>query len=172
MQAKYVFLHCSYSAPVRVSDIENVLSDAARGITLTLFFFSRVVWVERVGCCLFPVGCDEDAGRGAGDSVRAVITIGREVVLIRFWAGCFPADERDVAVPSRTAPLAMPMQASRFAVKNRIFFISGESVANLYFFLQVNNVSFFCVIFIFFSCCKNLKNDIICRLPVRIWRNW
>ena len=45
MHVKYAVLHCSYSAPVRVSDTAELVSVAARAVTV---FFGVVVFVRAV----------------------------------------------------------------------------------------------------------------------------
>ena len=66
------------------------------------------------------------------DGLRCVVLRGVEYMRFCVWAAGFAV--RATAVPSRTAALATPKHAKMFAVKIRIFFISGvNDIKNAYF---------------------------------------
>ena len=143
MHAKYVFLQRSYSAPVRVSDmLVAVLSDAARDTTFVRFVFVRDVAARAAAGSRF---CADVRGvvplRGTNVVLRGDV-LRFTVVAVRLWTwgGFFSFLVRETAVPSRTAPPAMPTQVNMFAAKNRIFFISDASVAKICFLSQANNL--------------------------------
>ena len=151
---------------MRVSDMEKVSFDAARDTTdvrAALFVDVRgdALRVVFLRLCVLDV-----RSRGTNAVARAAV-LRFTVVAVRAW-DCVVVlllFVRETGVPSRTAPQAMPMQTNIFAAKNRIFFISGTEFSKNLFFAASEY-------FINFSCCKRCKNNIICRLPVRIWRNW
>ena len=122
-----MFLHFSYSAPVRVSDIIVVDSVPARDITD--FFWGAVTRdeTERADVAVRLVA--EFALRGAKTAVLFVVRL--FVVATRDCVGARSDLVRDGFAPSRTAALARPVQISKFVAKTRIFFISDESLANL-----------------------------------------
>jgi hypothetical protein len=135
MHEKYVFLHFSYSAPVRVLDIENESSFVARALTVCFF-------VDDVLVRGFCVVLREVVVRGVvvalrGDNVvfRGAVVL-RDVVAVRTCVCCvsFSVLVRETVVPSRTAPVATPIQVSIFAAKNRIFFISGKKFTKFVLF--------------------------------------
>ena len=169
MHEKYVFLHCSYSAPVRVDDIAVVFVVPARDMFIcaiprdVVVFFVRVLVARGDTDCVVAlrdlVLCvarvPVNAVRGVNTAVRALVRgtfVDTRDCVVDF---AFVA-VRDIDVPSRTAASATPMQSSRFATKIRIFFISDKIIANLHFFTQANNE--FCLyknaVNINFSCCK------------------
>ena len=82
MHEKYVFLHCSYSAPVRVLDMEKSLSDAARGITVMGFADGRLLVVR--ADFFTAVRSVATVWRGASVVVRGVVAR-RGVVAVRDW---------------------------------------------------------------------------------------
>ena len=139
IHAKYVFLHCSYSAPVRVSDTalarfvaarEIILDDDARTGVFVVAVLALVGGVAaralRSDTTLVLVAVREDNAR----CVRAT-DVRRGVVAVRTW-GCFALFVlREIVVPSRTAALGVPMQQIKPIMKTRNFFISGKIIANL-----------------------------------------
>ena len=180
MHEKYVFLHCSYSAPVRVDDMAVVFVVPARDMFICAP--PRVVVATLVRVLLVRGDTDRDVAlrdfmfcvvRVLVDAVRDVSVVVRALVrgIVVDMRDCVVAFAfvavRDIDVPSRTAAPATPMQSSRFATKIRIFFISGKIIANLHFFTQANNE--FCLYknagFVNFSCCKEFKIDILCQTP-------
>ena len=147
MHAKYAFLHCSYSAPVRVSGICVVLVVVARAVTDVVparGMATRADVFVRAGVPVrAPVARDVFVIallRGASVVVRAAVFL-RTVVAVRLCTavGLSSVFPRDNAVPSRTAALAKPTHINRFAAKNRIFFISDRILAKLRILAQVNN---------------------------------
>ena len=145
MHEKYVFLQRSYSAPVRVDDISvddavsvaraitGVALRAVFGVPLRAVAALRDMLVvgSRVMRDVVIRAFVAVIARGTNVVVRGVV-LRFTVVVVRDWDGCdFISDLlRETAVPSRTAPLATPMQTSRFAMKIRILFISEQILAN------------------------------------------
>lgn len=83
MQVKYAFLHCSYAAPVRVSDIVVVVA-AARAE-----FGAAAVRVDTFGAAEL---------RGAVVAVRAAVGVAADLA-VTFWADdLFDAAARDAVV--------------------------------------------------------------------------
>jgi hypothetical protein len=116
-------LHCSYSAPVRVSDADVV---AARAET-----FLWLVALERVVVALVAVfgintdtGFDERAATVVFNGVRDVIerVALAVVVCVLAWVAVFV---RDTVFSPRTAPIASKTQQDTAQIKSKIFFISG-----------------------------------------------
>lgn len=126
-----MFLHCSYSAPVRVSDIAPPVCDAAREITRfdvaratrgdDAFRAVSVVLLRGDGV----VALREDNTRWG----RAAV-VRRGVVAVRIWVCFLSFCVLEMAFPSRTAALAIPMQHTIVLIKTRNFFISGGILAN------------------------------------------
>ena len=140
---------------MRVFDIDVSVFVATRAVN-ERFGFCRATFAKARGVCavvalrvmvLFdcvrfitlPPRTDADVvvARGIIVVVRAVLVRGCtvETRLCVFFSDLL----REMAVPSRTAALAKPMQTSIFATKIRILFISDEIIANLRFLAQANN---------------------------------
>ena len=120
-------LHCSYSAPVRVSVAEFVVV-AARAETF------RVVVIERadVRVAVF-VFCGIKILIGFAARGVTVVFIGVRVVTERdvlavVTVVLFP---REMAFSSRTAPPAFSVQKQIAQIKSKNFFISALMLANL-----------------------------------------
>ena len=145
MHEKYVFLHCSYSVPTRVSDITNVypVSEAARDIVGAEFLLMDL-FVFRTAVPLFCV--ERDVVVRTAERVlfvRGIRVVERGVLVLfvvvdtRLWDCCADvlADfVRETLVPSRTAPPAIPVQSNKFMTKIRIFFISGKKSSKILLF--------------------------------------
>ena len=131
MHEKYVFLQRSYSAPVRVLDISiagvvvvvlraTALRSVLRAglvrfvaVDLAVLFTTVVLVPERDELVAAESREESIVVRGLAERT-AVVAVRLCVLLLR-----------EMAVPSRTAASEKPMQNSRFANKNRSFFISG-----------------------------------------------
>ena len=135
-----MFLHCSYSAPVRVSGValvrlvvatrDIILDDGVRAGVFVVSVLALVVLVAaralRSDTTLVLVAVREDnACCGRATDVR------RGVVAVRTWVCFVLSGVREIAVPSRTAALDVPMQQIKPIMKTRNFFISGKIIANL-----------------------------------------
>jgi hypothetical protein len=138
MHEKYVVLHFSYSAPVRVSDIVFLFAFSVAARDTTDFCTTFVALRDDTERALFDRGCCAVAFerfvvfvalRGVKTDVFEVLRFG--VVATRDCDTSLPDFERDTLVPSRTAASAIPAQINKFSAKIRIFFISDEILANL-----------------------------------------
>ena len=138
MHVKNAVLHCSYAAPVRVSDIELALSDCVaarattdvalrpgvvlradvvRGDVVCIVAVRALVW--RVVFCLVV--------RGVSVAVRAAVVF--SVVVVRFDDVVVGDFWRAWALPSRTAARTDVADIKAYATKIRIFFISDLNVS-------------------------------------------
>ena len=133
MHEKYVSLHCSYSAPVRVLAIIAPSFDNARAvIAVKLRVADELVRVVVPPLRVVVDGCV--VLTTVWRAVRGVSVVPRladvlAVVFVRDWFAVVVVSlvllVRETAVPSRTAASAMPRHITRFVNKTRSFFISG-----------------------------------------------
>lgn len=146
MQEKYVCLHRSYSAPVRVfvKSIADVAT--ARDVMIGVKLRADVSIGVRDGRVSRDVLSDVRAVAARADVVvvRAVVVVVRAgntvmraldrfcVVAVRDCVAAFRSDfARETAVPSRTAASARPENVNSPITKTRILFISDEIIAKL-----------------------------------------
>ena len=144
MQEKYVCLHRSYSAPVRVfvKSIADVA--AARDVMIGVKLRADVSIGVRDGPRDVLSDARAVAARADVVVVRAVVVVVRAgntvmraldrfcVVAVRDCVATFRSDfARETAVPSRTAASARPENVNSPITKTRILFISDEIIAKL-----------------------------------------